>query len=266
MANDLALRNGVCLFAGALFAVLAMQPSLGQEPQRPLVQTEEGGVAAESEHSALPARGSASSTDDVRATGGAEMNTQDEMSGTKRPTSDNSVPKEPPTGSEGRKLPEPSGAATGRPSVQSRTPDAGPIDTSVAVPPSSRSGRTAPVHDGEKGFKIVVPERPLARRAPATGTVSPRNAIGLPVIPRETAQSPAGAAPGPAAASHTAAPAGPAARVVAAPNASLERPSLPGAEIDGASMVRPSTAAPVLGGPAKPKEAGINGATVRPKR
>jgi hypothetical protein len=268
MTKERALRIGACLFAAALFAVSAMQASLGQEPHGPRARAEERGVAAAPDHSAVPSQGSGgqgkpSSTDDLRASGGDEIKTQD-PSGTKQATGDKSVPKEPATGSDGGKMPEHSGATDGRPPVQSRTPDASPIDTSIAVQPPSRSGRTGPAHHGKKVFKIVAPEKLPARRAPASGSANPvvRNAIGMPVTSRQVVRGPYSAAPGPAAARYTSVPGR-----LAAPNASLAATLLHGARIDGASMVRPVMAAPVLGGPAKPVVAGISGTMVRrPKR
>ncbi|GEM_PF-5593735 len=129
---------------------------------------------------------------------------------------------------------------------------------------------------GETGIRLKPPD--LAHRPPTPGptTGTARNAIGVPVVPKQGAltsggeHAPAaplatghlgpGAGPGPSASSGSL-PAGHQPQITSGATAGA-------AKISGAALLRPHTVPSglaVVGGAAKPA-AGINGTTMRPKR
>jgi hypothetical protein len=161
------------------------------------------------------------------------------------------------------------GASTAkRPSAIRATPietlpaDSG--DTAIGGAPS-RGGVSPERARGANATKSTAPGNYRVRRitVPGPSDTVPRNSIGVTVVPPPKTATTSGSmlklevpltrAPQSAIASRN---------VIAKPMTTASTPSR--GKIDGAGLIRPSTALSGLGGPAK-TVAGINGTTVRPK-
>jgi hypothetical protein len=290
MTKERALGIGVALFAAMLLAAAAMQMSFAQEPPAGIHATGNPGTPATPNDSGPPSAGDdlhAGAVSDQRPpgetgdaskaqnnAGAGQSGAEAEGAGGKQDGKGSAAPREITT-VPGR---ERAGTTDNNP-AKPRAPDASPIDTRITVQPRRPIGTANQAPSGKKAFKLVTPGKYPALRPPVPGASNSisRSAIGLPVTARNAERGPYSAVPGPAAARSTSAPASLVGRFasggtvvgqrsLAAPNARLAATGLPGARIDGAAMVRPVTAAPILGGPAKPVVAGISGTMVRPKR
>jgi hypothetical protein len=177
----------------------------------------------------------------------------------------------------------PHAVAKGGNSRDTHAGDGNAIDTRITVQ-SRRSRNTSDkARDAKSNFKIIAPGSVYARRLPAPGAVKPnaRNAIGLAVSRHEGVQEHIGEphgvpvqnaihdAPGiaPSGAGNLAKPdAGLVRPAIAPPSASpvVSAPVAQRGRINGAGLIRPSSAPSGLGGPAK-VIVGINATNLRPK-
>jgi hypothetical protein len=137
-----------------------------------------------------------------------------------------------------------------------RTKNANPIDTSITVLPRRPSGAKPEAPFGKHGFRVAPARPPQPHRlpVPTAGQPAPRNAIGVPVAPRQ----PAGVSRSP--------PLG--VRVAPPPvTPSMSRSLGSGMSHAGVSanpIIRPVAPPSRIGGPAN-GVGGINGTTFRRK-
>jgi hypothetical protein len=70
-----------------------------------------------------------------------------------------------------------------------QTQNANPIDTSITVLPRRPSGAKPEAPFGKQGFRVAPasPPRPHRLPVPRAGQPTPRNAIGMPIVPRQPA-------------------------------------------------------------------------------
>lgn len=156
-----------------------------------------------------------------------------------------------------------------------RTQNANPIDTSITVLPRRPSGATSKTPYGKQGFRVVPRNTPQPYRSPAPlpGPATPRNAIGLRIVPLQ----PAGIAHGAPIGAHAGPPPPIPGGIGGGANArgtigvmprtaagSGPLVSLPGGRVGGAPLIRPVAPPARIGGPT-PAVGGINGTLFRQK-